>query len=469
MLRILLLLAAFGCKSTQPKSGVLGNVDYRLETARPAQVMYHYGEYALLRENGRTKAFSDTVWQQIVGKYESHRQGLFVAVHPAYNERYVKHLAQLKPDGSDGPWLMGVEIKPECLADERFLRMPWRLEADIRLSSKNSSYAGWFAQNCSMTELVSSKTYETYANRFGASTGCSQVLSEFITTNNIGIVQDMYWPHENYWVILNRACIKDIKADPADVLKMMSIREYWVKAPFTTNWDRNQAVDASMRQFRTRLPGAHAFYIMLRAMHELPTWDAVDLQAIRDEGLRSDLMWQVGQQTVAVSELITKTMDKALECQKNNHIDRFKEQTEYYLIKAHTRDDKLAAHEHNYNFVTYGLPKVDCVSAVVAKSAPPAQPKPVSPPAAAEYWYGIRFTNSGSQLSGSLGMLIMLNIELKYRDVDCWETVGDDHMFYCRVSDNVGFNNLKAGLAEHANNRVQSFTQVNKPNPSILK
>ncbi|MCX6118356.1 MAG: hypothetical protein NT027_12495, partial [Proteobacteria bacterium] len=436
-----------GCKSRSESDSLKGSQFYNIDQAAPTKTMYHYGEYANLRKNSLANHFDLLTWGKITNSYPPHRKGLFVAVHPAYNERYVNHLFEIKSDGSDAPWVMAVDIKDECLTKDKFVRKPWVANQENRMKQWDAARADVFQKSCAIQSPIDSSNYELYETRFEGSNTCSSILSLYLQQNKISVVQDMYWPNDNFWVVLDENCISDMRAEPTEVLQIMKIPEFWTMAPFTTNWNRHQADNARMKSFRSRLPGAHAFYILLRAIYESPDWDAKLMQEIKSEGLKSDIQWTLNSGSVNLGQLISLTIDKGQECQTSGRFSKIRDQIEFYLQKAHTKDNSdLTAAQHGFNFVEYGLKKVNCqtdgVSQNFTKQIPEANKNSAQ--------YRVDFDLSKTNGSETLARLIIINITLSDSDVgasvNCADAPYRKASYICKVRDAVSLRYLQSEI-----------------------
>jgi hypothetical protein len=368
MLKLLLLTTVvFGCKTRQePVSDVAGTVPL---SKTPPQIMYHYGPYDILVKNAADDGFTATEWDKIGANHARFRRGLYVSQHPAYNERYV--FARLKEYENSSPWLMVVEVKPEC--------------------TEKGAYFGPYLDSASDTKFVKfldaqgkksrffSDCMETGKDRFpnafkplnpalSDETFCSTTLHEYFSASGIRIAWDAFWPDEGYWYILDRTCIKDMRADPEQLLRVAAdVPEYWDRAPYQNNFARS-----SIDKFKM---ASASFYILLRALHTAQGWDQNLLEAIERNAETSDITeWDV-------KGAVQKTIAAAINCRRVNKVANFKAQTAFFLEKAPTILADIDIMEHISRFLTYGLrpEKLQCDINVTVPQ--PAQPAVASNPA----------------------------------------------------------------------------------------
>ncbi|MCX6119136.1 MAG: hypothetical protein NT027_16485 [Proteobacteria bacterium] len=245
--QIVLLIVVFGsCKprNTGQGSNVKGTVLFDNENQYPLPVMYHFGNYKNLSNNGNTDQFSPQVWQKITGAYVPHRKGLYVAIHPSFNERYA---ASIKTPGGE-PWVMGVAIKPECLKDNAVLKKIFKIDLDPDFRKWSPANADYLAKNCPY------ETTSEYVSTFSVEGKCEQILEQYIRDRKFRIIHDEYWYDSGFWIVRDPTCIADMKASPEEVLNILAQPMVWNMYPYTSEKKRDGEI-----------PTLASFYIMLSA------------------------------------------------------------------------------------------------------------------------------------------------------------------------------------------------------------
>jgi hypothetical protein len=343
----LLLVVSASCKQRDQGSVVAGTVRPAIDKV-PARA-YHFGQFKHLSKYGdRGGTFTPEEWGSIpsvkMTEQPKYRQGFYVTGHPAYSERYASEFIYKERD--DSPWMATITFSDECLTKRKATVGPDLItellaDPDFRgYVEKGFNGADRFAQVCPATHFTQN----------AKTSNCTEWLYAFYRDYSVGIAFDNYWPKHGFWYVRDPACIARIETSSQSVLRAMAeVPEFWAKAPYDTNLDR----DEGLTQGQTRAPTQVSIAILMRALYEMPNVNETLLDGLIANAATAD---------VPATSLIVKTiLSAARECQRNGQDAAFKEQVGVFVSKidhAMVKPDSLSFLNHVQNFVLVGLSKI---------------------------------------------------------------------------------------------------------------
>lgn len=365
---MLACLGLFGCKARNAGSRTLGNPDLPgedpqgtladPETPSPASpmeaLMYSYQATDDLNKLKPEVLLSQWT-KNIENNPPTHNRGFRVTTQPTLD---TLSFLQYQQGRADLPWLFAFAVDPACLDEENVVRKPWTIGYDLTWDREKASKFNSF---CAFDEkTIKNDEWQRLRTLFGAIDPCGKLIGDYYQAKKIKLALDMTFSTGHNWIIRSPSCILKLVTDPPAVLTMFSDRRFWTTPPAADNPVAQDAVSELSNTNAFQEPGYVAFIVLLRALRETPEWNPEILDAIRRVGAESNLTLQ----NVRVSELVTATLDKAIECQRSKTPDKVTAQIKKLMdmLKSSRTNsgENRDARMDPVNFVKYGLARVKC-------------------------------------------------------------------------------------------------------------
>lgn len=203
---------------------------------KESQRLFHAGNRSYLEDDIRQQTIPQDVWDKVIfGTSDfdlpEYRKGLYGAETLSGTSLYAtyKILAGVEP------WVMVINVKPECLTHENLFEAYYQVAPAG--TGNNLLFTQWYRKNeeslkpleATCTTMNDSWKYWTEGVLYSLNAAspedqllsktCAPVLNQFLNDSKIKVVGDNANPDS--WYIRDRSCIESIKGSPNDLFTLL--------------------------------------------------------------------------------------------------------------------------------------------------------------------------------------------------------------------------------------------------------